>query len=388
LESFLSFLSAPEEAGFIPPHGGYENLLSYQKALIVFDGTVFFVKKWLPAYGDRTVDQKVQAARSGKQNIAEGSIFSATSKETELKLTNTARASLEELKEDYEDFLRARRLREWPAEHRYSARPRELNRKPGAGYADFQKGIESADPEIAGNVLLGLTKVASYLLKRQIEALEQAFLNEGGIRERMVKARVKARNQQTRKDPKDKKTKRTAPANRLATDVLSVPSVLSVLRYSRIRGIVPGNIIVARLLRGCRWWLGQVRWPVALPASDERVPDLPRWHRAGRLGKHGNRCLLGPIGLIGAGIRRISLGIHRSYLRRVGIHAGHLWLLVEIPGSLDAITFVVRIHGFVLAYRGIDSSRRRRRIGWRVSTGRRLARHIGHGRCRLPVLRT
>ena len=81
---------------FIPPHGGYEQLLSYQKALVVFDGTVFFVKKWLPRMGDRTVDQMVQAARSGKQNIVEGSIASAMSKQKEIDLTNTELSKLEE----------------------------------------------------------------------------------------------------------------------------------------------------------------------------------------------------------------------------------------------------------------------------------------------------
>ena len=184
---------------FIPRHGGYENLLSYQKALIVFDGTVFLVKKWLPKHGDRTVDQMVQAARSGKQNIVEGSMASGTSKETEIKLTNVAKASLEEIKEDYQDFLRTRGHEQWPEEHRFAKRMRELNRKRGAVYADLQKGIESADPAIAANVMLGLVKVTCFLLKRQIESLEKAFLKEGGLRERMTAARLRARDAQ-RKD--------------------------------------------------------------------------------------------------------------------------------------------------------------------------------------------
>ena len=185
-----------DSPGFIPPHGGYEKLLSYQKALIVFDGTVFFTQKWLPKYGDRTVDQMVQAARSGKQNIVEGSDASGTSKKMEITLTNAARHSQGELKEDYQDFLRTRGLSEWPATHRYARRLRELNRLPGATYADFQKGIESDDPEIAANVLLGLVKVTHYLLGRQIKALEQVFLKEGGLSERMTKARLAARNRQ------------------------------------------------------------------------------------------------------------------------------------------------------------------------------------------------
>lgn len=188
---------APEH--FIPPHGGYEKLLSYQKALIVFDGTVFFVKRWLPKFGDRTVDQMVQAARSGKQNIVEGSIASAMSKQKEIELTNWAKASQEELKEDYQDFLRTRKLQVWPEAHRYAKRLAELCRQKYTCYADFQRGIESDEPEIAANVLLGLTKVTIYLLKRQIESLERTFLQEGGIRERMTAARLRTREQQRSK---------------------------------------------------------------------------------------------------------------------------------------------------------------------------------------------
>src|SRR5713101_7750559 len=98
--------------GFIPPHGGFKNLLSYQKALIVYDATVHFCNRFF-GLRDRTHDQMVQAARSGKQNILEGSIASGTSKETEIKLTNVARSSLEELLEDYRDFLRVRGRRLW-----------------------------------------------------------------------------------------------------------------------------------------------------------------------------------------------------------------------------------------------------------------------------------
>ena len=114
---------------FIPPHGGYENLLSFQKARIVYDGTVWFCNHFLNRR-DRTFDQMVQAARSGKQNILEGSQASGTSKQTEIKLTNVARASLEELLEDYRDFLRVRGLEEWSKDHRLTARLRQLNRQP------------------------------------------------------------------------------------------------------------------------------------------------------------------------------------------------------------------------------------------------------------------
>src|ERR1700734_2485131 len=114
-------------AGFIPTHGGYRNLITYRKAEIIYDGTVYFTRRFF-CKGDRTIDQMVQAARSGKQNIAEASMASGTSKETEIKLTNVARASLEELMIDYEDFLRTNKLKTWDKDHRLALRFRELNR--------------------------------------------------------------------------------------------------------------------------------------------------------------------------------------------------------------------------------------------------------------------
>ncbi len=186
-----------ETSGFIPAHGGYKNLLSYQKALILYDGTVHFCNRFIDRK-DRTRDQMIQAARSGKQNILEGSIACGASKESELKLTNVARASLEELLEDYRDFLRIRRLEEWSKDHRYTRRLRELNRQRGANYETFRKGIEHQDPAICANVLIGLTKVTCYLLDRQIKNLEQAFMAEGGLRERMTRVRLINRDRQRR----------------------------------------------------------------------------------------------------------------------------------------------------------------------------------------------
>jgi four helix bundle suffix protein len=179
--------------GFIPAHGGYNNLLSYQKAEIIYDGTVYFTNRFFKKY-DRTIDQMVQAARSGKQNIAEGSVASATSKETELKLTNVARASLEELKIDYKDFLRTNKLPLWDVNHRLTTRFRELNRTPNATYETYRKAIENVEPEICANAMICLIEITTYLLKKQMDALEQAFLNEGGLRERMSKARINSRN--------------------------------------------------------------------------------------------------------------------------------------------------------------------------------------------------
>jgi four helix bundle suffix protein len=175
-------------SGFIPPHGGYQNLFSFQKAQIVFDATVYFCRRFLHKR-DRTYDQMIQAARSGKQNIVEGSQVSGTSKEFELKLTNVARASLEELLTDYRDFLRVRKLSEWTLDHPYAQRLRQLNRTPGANYETFRKGIEHPDPAICANVIIGLIKVTNFLLDRQIQALERAFLKQGGLREAMARAR-------------------------------------------------------------------------------------------------------------------------------------------------------------------------------------------------------
>lgn len=179
--------------GFIPVHGGYRNLFSYQKAEIVYDGTVYFTNRFFNKY-DRTVGQMVQAARSGKQNIAEGSMASATSKETEIKLTNVARASLEELQIDYEDFLRTNKLPVWDKNHRLVARLRELNTSvPTPTYETFKKAIEHESPEICANAMITLIKICTYLLKQQMRQLEAAFVKEGGLRERMTKARIDER---------------------------------------------------------------------------------------------------------------------------------------------------------------------------------------------------
>ena len=182
--------------GFVPQHGGYKRLMSYHRAEIIYDGTVYFTNRFYATF-DRTVGQMVQAARSGKQNIAEGSMASATSKETEIKLTNVARASLEELKIDYEDFLRCRRLPRWEKDHRLVARLRELNRSAKLpGYDCFRKAIEHDDPEICANTMITLIEICTYLLKRQIDRLEADFIVNGGLRERMFQARNTFRGMQ------------------------------------------------------------------------------------------------------------------------------------------------------------------------------------------------
>ena len=183
----------PNNKGFIPQHGGYKNLITYQKSEIIYDGTIYFTKRFFQRY-DRTIDQMVQAARSGKQNIVEASMASGTSKEMEIKLTNVARASLEELKIDYQDFLRTNKLPIWDINHRLTIRFRELNKTPNATYATYQKAIEHEQPEICANSMICLINIVSYLLSQQIKSLEKAFMNEGGLKERMTKARLEIRN--------------------------------------------------------------------------------------------------------------------------------------------------------------------------------------------------
>jgi four helix bundle suffix protein len=184
------FPSSPNfPATFIPPHGGYENLLSFQKARIVFDGTVWFCGRYLEKR-DRTYDQMVQAARSGKQNILEGSQASGTSKETEIKLTNVARASLEELLEDYRDFLRARSLRLWEKDSREALFVRRLGSRADSTYETY---FETRPPEVAANILICLIHQTNYLLDQQLRQLEIDFLQEGGLRERMTRARLAER---------------------------------------------------------------------------------------------------------------------------------------------------------------------------------------------------
>lgn len=129
---------------FIPPQEGYAGLVSYRKAEIVYDATVYFCGRFFGSR-DRTRDQLVQAARSGKQNIIEGSQISGTSKETEQKMTNVDRSSLEELLADYRDFFRTRQLHDWDKLHPNAVRLRELNRLPNPSYETFRKGIEHPD---------------------------------------------------------------------------------------------------------------------------------------------------------------------------------------------------------------------------------------------------
>lgn len=187
--------------GFIPPHGGYKKLLSHQKAEIVYDATVYFCDRFIERRS-RTHDQMVQAARSGKQNIIEGSMASGTSKEMEIKLTNVARASLEELLADYRDFLRTGNHRLWEKDSKEALYVRQLgskSNKPHESYETYRTFIETRPPEVVANIIICLIHQANYLLDKLLKSLEQAFLKEGGLRERMSKARIEVRKKDERR---------------------------------------------------------------------------------------------------------------------------------------------------------------------------------------------
>lgn len=187
----------------LPPHGNYRELLSYQKSEVIYDLTYRFCDRFLKK-GDRTIDQMVQAARSGKQNIVEGSKASLTSTEMEIKLTNVARASLEELLEDYRDYLRVRDLPLWPKDSREAQFVRKLGHKSHTTYESYRPYTETRPAETVANIAICLIHQANYLLDQQLKALEKAFLENGGLRERMTRARHLAREEQRNKPPKTK----------------------------------------------------------------------------------------------------------------------------------------------------------------------------------------
>ena len=217
-----------KENRFIPVHGQYKKLISYQKSLIIYDCTVVFCRRFFRRY-DRTIDQMVQAARSGKQNIIEGSMASGTSTETEIKLTNVARASLEELLEDYHDYLRTGEFSSWDKNSKEATYVRKLSSgkipplKNTAGTCGTSGTSEtsknSVDPhlsqeshqshnssdelrltfvnffktrsvDICANIAICLINQCTFLLHRQINQLEDSFVEKGGLRENMYKARV------------------------------------------------------------------------------------------------------------------------------------------------------------------------------------------------------
>ena len=157
-------------------------------AEIVYDATVKFCELFLDKRS-RTVDQMVQAARSGKQNIVEGSMASGTSRKMEMKLLGVARASLEELLNDYKDFLRQRKLSLWEKDHLTAKQVRELAYSSNRSYTTYIAYVEESTPEIAGNSIICVIHQTNYLLDQQLRQLERQFLKEGGFSERLFNAR-------------------------------------------------------------------------------------------------------------------------------------------------------------------------------------------------------
>jgi len=179
--------------GFLPHNGDYNQLLCFQKAEVVFDYTFHFCRKHL-AHDKRTTDQMVQAARSGKKNLLEGSLAAKTSTETEIKLTNVSRASLGELLDDYRDYLRPRGLRIWPKDSREALYVRKLGKREPQTYELYREFLETRPPEVAANIALCLINQTNYLIDQLLRRQERDFIKNGGIRERMTQARLRARN--------------------------------------------------------------------------------------------------------------------------------------------------------------------------------------------------
>lgn len=198
------------------PSGGYRDMCSFQTATIIYDATVYFCEKFIDPRS-RTVDQMVQAARSGRQNIAEGSRASATSSQTELRLVNVSRSSLEELLLDYEDFLRHRNLKRWKPDSPEAMAVRGVPQQFKKDHDDqadltdlpdeqrwalYSKWLEHADPAIRANALICLVNQANYLLDQQIAAPEVQFIEEGGYSEQLAAAQLEKRT--SLKNPAEK----------------------------------------------------------------------------------------------------------------------------------------------------------------------------------------
>ena len=197
------------------PSGGYRELRSFQVATVIYDATASFCDRFVDKRS-RTHDQMVQAARSGRQNIAEGSRAAATSSQTELRLVNVARASLDELLLDYEDFLRQRGKRQWSKDDREAREVRAVGSKrdrtdqsdrtdPTDHWKAYCRWLDAADAALVANTVLCLIHQANYLLDQQIAGLERAFVKDGGYTERLAAARVTERQRQKKdqSDPSD-----------------------------------------------------------------------------------------------------------------------------------------------------------------------------------------
>lgn len=176
---------------FLSQRGNYKELIAFRKSECIFDITFYFANKYL-VKGDRTIDQMIQAARSGKQNIAEGSAAATTSREMEIKLYNVARASLQELLVDYEDYLRVRGLSQWNISDEKSRQTRRVcGRHNDSEF--YREAIKLRSDETIANIAITLIHQADVLMRGLIERAQIDFLKEGGIREQMTRTRLEYR---------------------------------------------------------------------------------------------------------------------------------------------------------------------------------------------------
>lgn len=176
---------------FLTPKGNYRSLIVFQKAECIYDITYYFANKFF-SKGDRTVDQMIQAARSGRQNITEGSSASMTSSETEIKLINVARASLQELLLDYEDYLRVRNLEKWDIRDARSIQARNVcSRHNDSEF--YMNAIKKRTPETIANIAITLIHQTDVFLRKLLDRLQDDFVKSGGVREAMMQARLSYR---------------------------------------------------------------------------------------------------------------------------------------------------------------------------------------------------
>ena len=200
-----------EKITFLPQHGHYRHLRVYQVTEMIFDITFYFTQAYL-SKGDRTIDQMVQAARSGKQNIAEGNQAAPTSSETEIKLTNVAKASLEELLDDYEDYLRVRHLEQWGPLHPRYEKMREYA-KGEKIKTEYPEKVKLMNDEEIANLCITLIHQAIYMLYKLLETMQDRFVKEGGIKERMFKTRVEYRSGRSNQKNPSNRSNQSNPSN-------------------------------------------------------------------------------------------------------------------------------------------------------------------------------
>ncbi|MFA6172067.1 MAG: four helix bundle suffix domain-containing protein [Kiritimatiellales bacterium] len=229
----------------IRPSGGYRETCSFQTSTLIYDATVWFCEKFIDPHS-RTVDQMVQAARSGRQNIAKGSRAAATSSQTELRLVNVARASLEELLLDYEDFLRHRHLAQWAPDSTEALAVRNVPRNFKQDSPDqsnltslsdqerwtlYSRWLEHADSAVRANALICLINQANYLLDQQIAALEKQFIEGGGYSEQLATARLTERSR--KREPSERPN---PPAQIPSCPKCGKPTVLRTAKSGKTAG--------------------------------------------------------------------------------------------------------------------------------------------------------